>query len=248
MKRDETLISGVDVTKAYGQETILRPSSFAVRAGDSTSIMAPSGTGKSTLLAILGLLMEPTAGTISVQGRNVATLSDQERARLRNVFFGTIFQAAHLIGSLTVLDNVLVPARLAGRAKLARAAAEEWLERLGMSDRRHHLPHMLSVGQKRRVAIARALVLRPTVVLADEPTNDLDESRAGEIADFLFRLPQEGFTLVIATHDRLLASRAKNQWAIAAHEVKTVPIAVTEDVGLPETRPEVAFHLRFIYA
>jgi ABC-type lipoprotein export system ATPase subunit len=232
MNREETLICGVDVTKVYGEETILRPSSFAVRAGGSTSIMAPSGTGKSTLLAILGLLMKPTDGTIFVQGRNVATLSDEESAGLRNIFFGTIFQASHLIGSLTVLDNVLVPARLAGRANTARAVAEEWLERLGLSDRRRHLPHMLSVGQKRRVAIARALVLRPSVVLADEPTNDLDETRAGEIADFLFRLPQEGFTLVIATHDRFLASRAENQWAIAAHEVKTIQTAVTAGVGV----------------
>jgi len=213
------LLQAIAAAKAYGKDSVLRPFSLVVAAGSTSVVVAPSGAGKTTLLALLGLLLDPTAGTILVQGRDQAALEDRERSALRNTFFGSVFQSAHLIGSLSVLDNVLVPARLAGRARSARASGEEWLDRLGLADRRHHLPHALSVGQKRRVSLARALVLRPAVVLADEPTNDLDEMRAGEVADLLFQLPREGFTLVVATHDRSLAARADVRWTIANGQV-----------------------------
>jgi putative ABC transport system ATP-binding protein len=173
----------------------------------------------------LALLLEPTSGQIWVGGRNTAGLSDAERSRLRNTFYGFIFQSAQLVGSLSVLDNVLLPAILAGKARSSVAAAREWLERLGLGPRASFLPHQLSLGQKRRVAIARALALRPRVILADEPTNDLDARRAAQVADFLLALPTEGFALVLVTHDRALAERAGNSW-----EIREGQLAVPEHV------------------
>jgi len=209
------------VSRKYGSETILNDVSLRVRAGEVTTIVGPSGSGKTTLLALLALLLEPSAGEIWVGGRNATGLSDSERSRLRNVFYGFIFQSAQLVGSLSVLDNVLLPAILAGKTREKSGAARELLDRLGLGPRATFLPHQLSLGQKRRVAIARALLLRPSVILADEPTNDLDARRASQVADFLLALPAEGYALVLVTHDRALAERAGNRWEI--HEGKLTP-------------------------
>jgi putative ABC transport system ATP-binding protein len=198
-----------------------------------TTIVGPSGSGKTTLLALLALLLEPTSGEIRVAGRNAGGLSDGERSRLRNTFYGFIFQSAQLVGSLSVLDNVLLPAFLAGKTREKRVVARELLDRLGLSARADFLPHQLSLGQKRRVALARALLLRPKVILADEPTNDLDARRASQVADFLLGLPADGYALVLVTHDRVLAERAGNRWEI--HEGKLTPPAV-----LPESCIELA--------
>jgi len=202
------------VSRRYGEEYILKDVSLAIRPGDMVSIVGPSGCGKTTLLSLLSLLLDPTDGKVRVQGRDAKSFPDAERSRLRNEFFGCVFQAAHLVGSLSVLDNVLVPAFLSGRAREKRKAAGELLEQLGLSARASHLPHMLSLGQKRRVALARALLMRPAVILADEPTNDLDPRRADQVADFLLGLPSEGYALVLVTHDQQLAARARKRWFI----------------------------------
>jgi putative ABC transport system ATP-binding protein len=210
----QIILEAEHVSRRYGAETILDNVSLQVRAGEVTTIVGPSGSGKTTLLALLALLLEPSSGVIRVGGREVGKLSDAERSRLRNTFYGFIFQTAQLIGSLSVLDNVLLPALLAGKAREKRAVARELLDRLGLSARAEFLPHQLSLGQKRRVALARALLLRPAVILADEPTNDLDARRAAQVADFLLALPADGYALVLVTHDVQLAEHAGNRWQI----------------------------------
>lgn len=224
----QILLEAQNVSRTYGSETILDNVSLQVRAGEVTTIVGPSGSGKTTLLALLALLLEPTSGRICVAGRDAAALSDRERSRLRNEFYGFIFQSAQLVGALSVLDNVLLPAFLAGKARESRTVARELLQRLGLGARADFLPHQLSLGQRRRVALARALLLRPTVILADEPTNDLDARRASQVADFLLELPSEGYALVLVTHDRQLAERAGNRWEI--HEGKLTP-----PVGIPDS-------------
>ena len=208
------LLEADRVSRRYGTEYILKDVSLTVRPGNLISIVGPSGCGKTTLLSLLSLLLDPSEGQVRVRGRDAKTFPDAERSRLRNEFYGCVFQAAHLIGSLSVLDNILVPAFLSGRAREKRKAAGELLEQLGLSARASHLPHMLSLGQKRRVALARALLMRPAVILADEPTNDLDARRATQVADFLLGLPSEGYALVLVTHDEQLAARADKQWCI----------------------------------
>jgi len=230
----KTVLEAEDVSRNYGTETILDRVSLQVRAGEVTTIVGPSGSGKTTLLALLALLLEPSSGKIRVAGRDAAGLSDAERSHLRNTFYGFIFQTAQLIGSLSVLDNVLLPAFLAGSAREHRVVARELLDRLGLSARADFLPHQLSLGQKRRVALARALLLRPAVILADEPTNDLDARRAAQVADFLLSLPADGYALLLVTHDPQLAERAGNRWQI--HEGKLAPL--TSLPTLPVSRPE----------
>lgn len=219
----QILLEAANISRTYGAETILADVSLTVRAGEVLTVVGPSGSGKTTLLALLALLLEPTSGCILVAGRDAASLSDAERSRLRNTFYGVIFQTAQLIGTLSVLDNVLLPAFLAGQSRQKRAAARELLDRLGLSARADFLPHQLSLGQKRRTALARALLLRPAVILADEPTNDLDARRAAQVADFLLDLPSAGYALVLVTHDEPLAERAGNCWRI--REGKVTPLA-----------------------
>lgn len=214
VREGDTVLEARGVSRKYGSETILSDVSLRVRAGEVTTIVGPSGSGKTTLLALLALLLEPSSGEIWIGGRNATGLSDSARSRLRNTFFGFIFQSAQLVGSLSVLDNVLLPAILAGKPREKSGAARELLDRLGLGPRATYLPHQLSLGQKRRVAIARALLLGPSVILADEPTNDLDARRASQVADFLLALPSEGYALVLVTHDRALAERAGNRWEI----------------------------------
>jgi ABC-type lipoprotein export system ATPase subunit len=201
------LIEAIGVTKRFANDTILNGVSLGVAAGESLVITGPSGSGKSTLISMLGLLLQPTEGEVYFEGRRASELSDDERSRLRNRSYGFIFQSPQLIGSLSVLDNVLVPARLARKRGL-EGAAEKTLETLGLEHRLHHLPHQLSIGQKRRVAIARALLLEPDVVFADEPTNDLDQERAAQIGEFLLGLPKKGYAVVLVTHDAGLAGQA----------------------------------------
>jgi putative ABC transport system ATP-binding protein len=212
--QSELLVEARGIAMRYGGASVLDDVSLQIREGSLTAIEGPSGSGKTTLLGVLSLLLSPTAGRLSVQGQDSSKFSDFEKSRLRNEFFGTIFQSPHLVGSLSVLDNVLVPELLSGRTKKGKRQALAWLERLGLKERVDYLPHMLSVGQKRRVAIARALVMKPAVVFADEPTNDLDESRAGQVADFLCNLPAEGYSVVLVTHDGALAGRAPERWRL----------------------------------
>ncbi len=207
------LLAATGLHKSYGEETILRGIDFQVDRGQSVAITGPSGCGKSTLLSLLGLLLPPTAGNLYVEGKDASALSDGEQAALRNQAFGFLFQSCQLLGSLTVLDNVLVPGYLARRRGL-EDRAKRLLGELGLSDRLAHYPHQLSLGQKRRVSIARALLLAPPIILADEPTNDLDEERAQQVADYLLTLPQQGYALVVVSHDAALLRRADCCWQL----------------------------------
>jgi len=208
MVRTSTLLEARGVQRSFGMDPILRDVNLAVHAGESVSITGLSGSGKTTLLSVLALMLKPDAGEVKVAGLATANLSDGKRSQLRNQFYGYIFQAAHLVGSLSALENVLVPALISGRGRERRDFARSLLSRLGLENRESHLPHMLSLGQRRRVALARALVLEPPFILADEPTNDLDPRRAEQIAEFLLGLPTLGHALVLVTHDRTLARAA----------------------------------------
>jgi putative ABC transport system ATP-binding protein len=201
------LIEAIGVTKRFGEETILKEVSLGIAPGESLSITGPSGSGKSTLMSILGLLLQPTEGEVRFGRRKACQLSDDVKSGLRNRSCGFVFQNPQLIGSLSVLDNVLVPARLA-RLRNQEAAAVKALQALGLHHRLKHLPHQLSIGQKRRVAIARALLLEPKVVFADEPTNDLDQEWVTQVGKFLLELPKKGCALVLVTHDTGLAGKA----------------------------------------
>lgn len=215
------LLSAKDVSKTYGEETILQGVSLQLDAGQSLAVTGPSGSGKSTLLSLLGLLLSPSGGEIWFKGQNTGKLAGNQQDRLRNKEFGFIFQSASLIGSLSVLDNVLVPAYLARKTPMKEKAVQ-LLDELGLGHRLDYYPSELSVGQKRRVAIARALLLNPTVVFADEPTNDLDPQLSSWVGDYLFSLPQKGCALVIVTHDRHLAARADKVAAIAGCRLEVV--------------------------
>lgn len=203
-----TTIQVEGLGKAYGDAVILENTSLSVRPGEAVAFMSPSGSGKSTLLSMLGLLLTPTAGSIKLDGREVLGLPDAELSELRLRTFGFIFQHTQLVGSLRALENVLVPARFAKGVAGAEQRARALLEGLGLGERLYHYPHQLSIGQKRRVAMARALLLKPPVLIADEPTNDLDAASCQGVADALFAHAREGGVLLFATHDEALAARA----------------------------------------
>jgi putative ABC transport system ATP-binding protein len=180
-----------------------------VAAGETLAVMGPSGCGKSTLLHLLGGLDRPSAGEVWLAGRRIDRLSERALARLRRHAIGFVFQAFHLMDELTATENVELPALLAGRSpRAARRRAEELLERVGLSDRAAHLPSALSGGQRQRVAIARALSNEPLVVLADEPTGNLDSAATLEVLRLLDSLRSAGQTVVIVTHDARIAATA----------------------------------------
>jgi len=182
-----------------------------IQAGEFISFMGPSGSGKSTLLNLIGLLDEPTGGAVFVGDRRADNLSERERARLRNEEIGFVFQSFHLIPDLNVLDNVEIPLlyrKMSGR--LRRAMAEDALRRVGLGARMQHFPSQLSGGQRQRVAIARAIVGGPTILLADEPTGNLDSAMGEEIMEILEDLHRnEGATIIMVTHDQKLAERTE---------------------------------------
>ncbi len=182
---------------------------LTVERGESVAIVGRSGSGKSTLLSLIGCIETPTSGHVSINAERVDTLDDRKRSRLRNRSIGFVFQSFHLIPELTVRENVETPLTYSdvpekdwsGRVRAALAA-------VGLAERMTHLPSELSGGEAQRVALARALVRNPELVLADEPTGNLDSVTGGEIADLLFGLPKEGRSLVLVTHDLGLARRA----------------------------------------
>jgi putative ABC transport system ATP-binding protein len=209
------VVSLSDVEKVYRTDRIetiaLSDINLQVRPGEFVSVMGPSGSGKSTLLNILGLLDAPTRGTVRLRDRPVNEHGDRELARLRNEEIGFIFQTFHLIHDLDVLDNVQLPLlyrRLSARRR--RQMAEVALDRVGLDSRRHHYPSQLSGGQQQRVAIARAVVGTPKLLLADEPTGNLDSRMGGEIMQLLEEYNREvGTTVVMVTHDERLAERTE---------------------------------------
>jgi putative ABC transport system ATP-binding protein len=198
------------VTKSYqaGAPPALADVSLGVAAGDVAAVMGPSGSGKSTLLNLIAGLDRPTAGTVTVAGRRIDSLSESALARFRARHVGIIFQFFNLLDDLTVEDNVLLPAQLAGASRRqARARAGELLARMGIEQYRDAYPARMSGGQRQRVAIARALVNSPELLLADEPTGALDTATGQEIGRLLRQLNAEGQTLVLVTHDPALAER-----------------------------------------
>jgi putative ABC transport system ATP-binding protein len=214
---NEPLIRMRGITKVFQTDEIethaLAGIHFDVRRGDFVSISGPSGCGKSTLLAILGLLDTPSAGEYVLDGRAVAGLSADERASIRNRSIGFIFQSFNLIGDLTVYENVELPLTYRegpGRADRKRAA-QEALERVGMAHRLNHYPSQLSGGQQQRVAAARALVGRPAILLADEPTGNLDSKNGEAVMGILRKLHEDGATICMVTHDPRYADFAQRR-------------------------------------
>jgi len=182
---------------------------LTVAPGETVAIMGPSGCGKSTLLYLLGGLDRPTAGEIWLDGQDITRMSERALARLRREAVGFVFQAFHLMDELTAVENVELPALLAGRSpRTARNRAEELLERVGLANRARFLPAALSGGQRQRVAVARALVADPLVVLADEPTGNLDTASTRDVLQLFDQLHRAGQTLVIVTHDVQVAATA----------------------------------------
>jgi putative ABC transport system ATP-binding protein len=208
-----TLLSAHGVCKAYGRgDALVRAVddvSLDVETGETVAVMGPSGCGKSTLLHLLGGLDRPDAGTIVLAGRRVDQLGERGLARLRRGAVGFVFQAFHLMDELTAVENVELPALLAGcPPRAARRRALELLSRTGLADRAKFLPSALSGGQRQRVAVARALVNEPVIVLADEPTGNLDSAATLEVLRLFDELHQGGQTLVIVTHDARIAAAA----------------------------------------
>ena len=197
-----------NVEKVYQTKTIetvaLNQVNLTINRGEFVSVMGPSGCGKSTLLSLMGLLDEPTSGVVEVDGRPVQSYSDRELAHLRNLKIGFVFQSYHLINDLSVVDNVEVPLlyRRGLSGKERRRLALDALDKVGLSARTGHFPGQLSGGQRQRVAIARALAGGPEIILADEPTGNLDSVMGEEIMDLLLGLnKREGVTIVMVTHD-----------------------------------------------
>jgi len=193
---------------AAGSVTVLQHVSFTLEPGSRMAIMGPSGSGKSTLLSIIGALEEPSEGHVRLDGIDPFAGDAAARAVFRNRRIGFVFQEHHLLAGCTALDNVVVPALATGRVpRETIARGTRLLERVGLSGRLHHRPGELSGGERQRVAVARALVLAPRLILADEPTGQLDSTSAAEVADLLVELAAEsGGMLVVVTHDESLAA------------------------------------------
>jgi putative ABC transport system ATP-binding protein len=206
-------LRGVSKTVASGdhQLTILHPLDLTVPSGQRLAIVGPSGSGKSTLLGLIAGLDAATSGSIVIDGTDVTRLSEDALARLRGDKIGFVFQSFHLIPSLTALENILVPMEIAGRRD-ASARATELLHEVGLDDRGHHYPSQLSGGEQQRVAIARALSNEPIIVLAVEPTGNLDSKTGQHVIELLLGINQQrGATLVMVTHDHEIASVADSR-------------------------------------
>lgn len=189
--------------------TILQDISFSVMSGETVAIVGASGSGKSTLLGLLAGLDAPTSGEIRLDGISLAVLNEDQRAAQRGKLLGFVFQSFQLLPSLTALENVMLPLELAG-LKTSTAVAREWLERVGLAHRLKHYPKHLSGGEQQRVALARAFAPSPRLVLADEPTGNLDAATGQQIIDLMFELnSKQGTTLILVTHDEAIAARCQ---------------------------------------
>lgn len=206
------MLEAKELSKSYptprGPLTILTGISLAVEQGEAISIVGPSGTGKSTLLYILGALEPPTSGTVTLDGRNPFTLSDKELSAFRNKETGFVFQDHCLLPQCSVLENVLIPEMVAKPDTTAQERARKLLDQVGLSHRLDHRPGELSGGEKQRVAIARALIRSPKLLLCDEPTGNLDRKSATQVADLLLEINRASKTiLIVVTHSAELAAR-----------------------------------------
>ena len=201
------------ITKSYynGQKklTVLDEVSFSLQAGDTFAIVGPSGSGKTTLLGLCAGLDLPSSGFVSLHGNELFSLTEDQRAAVRNEHVGFIFQSFQLISTLTAIENIMVPMELNG-LKGARNRAKDLLDRVGLSDRGHHYPAQLSGGEQQRISLARAFSNNPSILFADEPTGNLDEETSEKVVKMIFDLNQEnGTTLVLVTHDLELARQTK---------------------------------------
>jgi len=211
------------VTDATGTLTILHEISFVLGTQESVAIVGASGSGKSTLLSILAGLDTPSTGTVVLAGTDLFALSEDARAEVRSRQVGFVFQSFQLLGNLTALENVMLPLELKGRSD-ARSAATDMLKRVGLGERLGHYPKVLSGGEQQRVALARAFVMRPALLLADEPTGSLDFATGATVMDLMFELNREaGTTLVLVTHDRAIAARCDRQLRMEAGRLTETP-------------------------
>jgi lipoprotein-releasing system ATP-binding protein len=210
---NDTVLQGVDLVKEFVQGAVtlqvLRGASITVQAGERIAIVGASGSGKTTLLQLLGGLDLPTRGTVGIAGCAMNQLSDAERGRLRNDAVGFVYQFHHLLPEFTALENVAMPLLVRRMSpKASKLAAGALLSRVGLAERLDHRPSQLSGGERQRAAVARALVTRPKLVLADEPTGNLDGKNAAQVFELMLELNRElGTSLVIVTHDERLAAR-----------------------------------------
>lgn len=190
----------------------LRDVDLVIKQGEYLSVMGPSGSGKSTLLNLLGLLDQPNTGSYQFEGQDITTLNPDEQAAVRSQHIGFIFQSFHLVPRLTAAENIELPLILAGTApSIRQARVAQALSDYGLTDRANHQPNELSGGQRQRVAIARATVTQPALLLADEPTGNLDRATGEEVVNILEGLNKQGVTLIVVTHDQALGARAHRQ-------------------------------------
>ncbi len=207
-------LDGIERTFTLGDSTVhaLHELSLAIEAGEYVAVMGPSGSGKSTLLNLLGLLDRPDAGTYRLEGRDVTTLSADEQAAVRSTRIGFVFQSFHLVPRLTAAENIALPLMLAGLPAAERHdRVTRALRDFGLEARAGHKPDELSGGQRQRVAIARATIMRPALLLADEPTGNLDRATGQEVTALLEALNAAGTTLIVVTHDPVMGSRARRR-------------------------------------
>ena len=210
-------LSGINKSYRNGDQElqVLKNINLQVEEGEFLAIMGPSGSGKSTLMNIIGMLDRPSSGTYHLDGKEVARLGEKKSAKVRNQEIGFVFQQFFLLSKLNALQNVELPLIYAGVSQSKRKAlAEQYLEKVELETRMHHLPSELSGGQKQRVAIARALVNRPSIILADEPTGALDTKTGEQIMELLTELNKEGKTIIMVTHEPEIAAYAKRQIVI----------------------------------
>jgi putative ABC transport system ATP-binding protein len=215
-------LSGLAKTFQLGDQTVhaLDGVDLRILKGEYVSVMGPSGSGKSTLLNMLGLLDKPDRGTYRLTAIETTTMSEEQRAKLRRDQIGFVFQSFHLIPRLSAQENIELPMLLEGVAARERQRlSREVMERLSLADRAHHQPGQLSGGQRQRVAIARAIVMRPSLLLADEPTGNLDSRSGTEVMALLEELNRSGITLLMVTHDATLGSRARRRIRMADGKV-----------------------------
>ena len=221
------VVKGLGKTVSLGQEslTILEGIDLQVNSGETVALVGASGSGKSTLLGLLAGLDLPSEGDIEILGQSLVQLDEEGRARLRAEQVGFIFQSFLLLPTLSALENVMLPAELRGETR-CEPRARELLAAVGLSERLHHLPPRLSGGEQQRVAIARAFMTRPSLLLADEPTGNLDSKTGETVIELLFQLNREyGTTLVVVTHDHDLAQRCQRQLVMAAGRLEVEPVA-----------------------